>query len=85
MGGRVSFIANSIVPLRAAVSFYGGGIAPGLLDRAGEAAGAVVIRVGRTGQEHYGGASESGDRRIERGEEDIRECRILARRPWIFL
>lgn len=34
MGGRVSFIANSILPLRAAVSFYGGGIAPALLDRA---------------------------------------------------
>ncbi|HKN15410.1 MAG TPA: dienelactone hydrolase family protein [Candidatus Sulfotelmatobacter sp.] len=34
MGGRVSFIANSTVPLRAAVSFYGGGIAPGLLGRA---------------------------------------------------
>jgi carboxymethylenebutenolidase len=34
MGGRVSFLANSVVSLRAAVSFYGGGIAPGLLDRA---------------------------------------------------
>ena len=34
MGGRTSFIANSIVALRAAVSFYGGGIAPGLLGRA---------------------------------------------------
>jgi carboxymethylenebutenolidase len=34
MGGKVSFIANSSVRLRAAVSFYGGGIAPGLLDRA---------------------------------------------------
>jgi carboxymethylenebutenolidase len=34
MGGRVSFIANSIVALRGAVSFYGGGIAPGLLGRA---------------------------------------------------
>src|SRR5271155_692117 len=33
LGGRVSFLANSVVPLRAAVSFYGGGIAPGLLDR----------------------------------------------------
>jgi carboxymethylenebutenolidase len=33
MGGRASFIANSVVALRAAVSFYGGGIAPGLLDR----------------------------------------------------
>jgi carboxymethylenebutenolidase len=36
MGGRVSFVANSIVPLRAAVSFYGGGIAPALLDRASQ-------------------------------------------------
>lgn len=34
MGGRASFLANSILPLRAAVSFYGGGIAPGLLDHA---------------------------------------------------
>jgi carboxymethylenebutenolidase len=34
LGGRVSFLANSVVPLHAAVSFYGGGIAPGLLDRA---------------------------------------------------
>lgn len=34
MGGRMSFVANSILPLAAAVSFYGGGIAPALLDRA---------------------------------------------------
>ncbi len=34
MGGRVSFLANSAVPVRKAVSFYGGGIAPALLDRA---------------------------------------------------
>ncbi|MGA8442684.1 MAG: dienelactone hydrolase family protein [Candidatus Sulfotelmatobacter sp.] len=33
MGGRISFIANGTVLLRAAVSFYGGGIATGLLDR----------------------------------------------------
>jgi carboxymethylenebutenolidase len=34
LGGRTSFIANSVVTLHAAVSFYGGGIAPALLDRA---------------------------------------------------
>jgi carboxymethylenebutenolidase len=34
MGGRVSFLANSILPLHAAASYYGGGIATGLLDRA---------------------------------------------------
>jgi carboxymethylenebutenolidase len=38
LGGRVSFIANSVVPLRAAVSFYGAGIAPGLLHRAAKLA-----------------------------------------------
>jgi carboxymethylenebutenolidase len=29
MGGRVSFLADAELPLRAAVSYYGGGIAPG--------------------------------------------------------
>ena len=33
MGGRVSFLANSVLPLQAAISFYGGGIAPALLPR----------------------------------------------------
>ncbi len=36
MGGRVSWIADSILPLKAAISFYGGGIAPGLISRAGD-------------------------------------------------
>jgi carboxymethylenebutenolidase len=36
MGGRVSFLANSILPLKAAISFYGGGIAPTLLPRAAQ-------------------------------------------------
>jgi carboxymethylenebutenolidase len=39
MGGRVSFLAATVLPLACAISFYGGGIAPnpqgpGLLDRA---------------------------------------------------
>ncbi len=34
MGGRVSFVANSILPFRAAISYYGGGIAPDLIKRA---------------------------------------------------
>ena len=34
MGGRVSYLANSFVQLACAVSFYGGGIAPGNLSRA---------------------------------------------------
>ena len=43
MGGRVSFLANSVVPMRAAVSFYGGGIAQGLLDRAAKMHGPTLL------------------------------------------
>ncbi len=43
MGGHLSFLANSVVPLRAAVSFYGGGIAPALLDRASRQQGPVLL------------------------------------------
>jgi carboxymethylenebutenolidase len=34
MGGRISFLANTIVPVKAAISFYGSGIAKQLGDRA---------------------------------------------------
>ncbi|HEY9167620.1 MAG TPA: dienelactone hydrolase family protein [Candidatus Kryptonia bacterium] len=43
MGGRVSFLADSVVPLKAAVSFYGGGIAQGLLDRAKNLHGPILL------------------------------------------
>jgi carboxymethylenebutenolidase len=43
MGGRVSYLANAALPLRAAASFYGGGIAPDLLDRAGELHGPMLL------------------------------------------
>jgi carboxymethylenebutenolidase len=43
MGGRVSFLANALLPLRAAISYYGGGIAPGLLRRAGEQHGPLLL------------------------------------------
>lgn len=48
MGGRVSFLANLVLPLQAAISFYGGGIAksergPGLLSRVGETKGRIFL------------------------------------------
>jgi carboxymethylenebutenolidase len=50
LGGRVSFLAASILPLKAAVSYYGGGIAPnpergsvGLLDRAGDLKSPILL------------------------------------------
>jgi carboxymethylenebutenolidase len=34
MGGRASFIANTLFPMKAAISFYGGAIAPELIQKA---------------------------------------------------
>jgi carboxymethylenebutenolidase len=48
MGGRVSFLADAIVPVKAAVSYYGSGIAPGprgpdLLDRVGNLHAPILL------------------------------------------
>jgi len=43
LGGRVSFLANTVLPLQAAVSYYGGGIAPGLLPRAAGQHGPLLL------------------------------------------
>ena len=43
MGGRAAFVANAVLPLRAAVSFYGGGIAPASLPRAVEQHGPLLL------------------------------------------
>jgi carboxymethylenebutenolidase len=42
-GGRVSFVANSALPLKAAISFYGGRIAPDLLPLASEMQGPMLF------------------------------------------
>jgi carboxymethylenebutenolidase len=43
MGGRASYLANAALDLRAAISFYGGGIAPDLLDRASQQHGPLLM------------------------------------------
>ncbi len=43
MGGRTAFLADAILPLKCAVSFYGAGIAPSLLDRAASLSGPVLL------------------------------------------
>jgi carboxymethylenebutenolidase len=43
LGGRAAYVANSILPLKAAVSFYGAGIAPDLLGRAKDQSGPIVL------------------------------------------
>jgi carboxymethylenebutenolidase len=72
MGGRVSFLANAVLPLAAAVSFYGGGIVPGLLDRAARQNGPIALFWG--GRDKHIGA----DQRTA-----IRESLEKASRPFI--
>jgi len=43
MGGRISFLGNTVLPLRAAASFYGGGIAPELVKRAASLHGPMLL------------------------------------------
>ncbi len=61
MGGRAAFLAALSLPLKCAVSFYGGGIAPGprgpgLLDRVNELSGPVLFFYG--GQDKSVGPSQ---------------------------
>lgn len=61
MGGRVSFLANLVLPLQAAISFYGGGIAksergPGLLDRAAQSHAPIFLFWG--GQDRHIGPEQ---------------------------
>jgi carboxymethylenebutenolidase len=43
MGGRVSFLANSVLPLKAAISFYGTAIAPGFVTRSAQQHGPALF------------------------------------------
>lgn len=43
MGGRSSFLACATLPLQASISFYGGGIAQGLLDRASDLQAPILL------------------------------------------
>lgn len=43
MGGRCAYLANSEMPLAAAISYYGGGIAPDMLDRASRQHGPILM------------------------------------------
>jgi carboxymethylenebutenolidase len=43
MGGRAAFLANTVTPLAASISYYGGGIAEGLLDRVPDLSGPQLL------------------------------------------
>ncbi len=72
MGGRCSFIANAKLPLQTAVSFYGGGIVPALLDLAHEQSGPILFFWGGLDQ-HIGAEQRNG----------IAEAMTKAGKPYI--
>jgi carboxymethylenebutenolidase len=72
MGGRASFIANAKLPLQAAVSFYGGGIVPNLLDLAKDESGPILFFWGGLDQ-HIGPEQRNG----------IAEAMTKAGKPYI--
>ncbi len=43
LGGRVSFLANTVCPFKAAIAYYGGGIGPELLKRAPDLHGPMLF------------------------------------------
>jgi carboxymethylenebutenolidase len=43
MGGRASFLASTALPLKAAISYYGGGIAPALLPRVAQVQSPILF------------------------------------------
>ena len=63
MGGRAAWLANAILPLAASISYYGGDIAPGLLDRAPRLSGPQLLfwggRDARILPEHYRAAEDA--------------------------
>jgi carboxymethylenebutenolidase len=72
MGGRVSFLACAKVPLQAAISFYGGGIAPSLLAHVAELHSPILFFWGGLDQ-HIG---------QDRIREIVDECKRLGK-PYI--
>jgi carboxymethylenebutenolidase len=43
LGGRAAFLADAALPLKSAVSFYGAGIAPSLIDRAPKLSAPILL------------------------------------------
>ena len=77
MGGRVSFLANALVPVKAAISYYGGGIAPGqrgpgLTFARARNAWSDAPLLGRTGPAHTKGRNARSCRRAQECEKDVR-------------
>ena len=63
LGGKISFLANTVLPLHATASFYGGGIAQELLSRAPDVKAPMLLVWGGLDNhikpEHRGAVTEA--------------------------
>ncbi len=74
MGGRVAFLANSILPLNKAISYYGGGIAPDLLPRVAAIKAPMLFFWGGRGQAHPERTAPSGRGCADRCRQAVYQC-----------
>ncbi len=84
MGGRTSFLANSALPLKAAISYYGGGIAPGLLPRAEQQHGPMLFFWGVQDAHIPAEQVRAVTDAMKAAKKTLRERGILGRRPRIL-
>ena len=83
-GGRVAFVANTTVPLKAAASYYGGNIPP-LLGRAGHLAGPDAVLLGRARSPYSRRTAARGDHGGRRRRQAVRRRRVLRRGSRVLL
>ncbi len=85
MGGRVSFLANATIELRAAISFYGGSHRTSIASSRGKSSCPDAFLLGRTRQAHPSGSNSLRHRRGESRGQALHQCRHFRRRSRILL
>ena len=86
LGGRVTYLANAIVPLTAAVSYYGGSLhTPQYVASSGTTARADPDVLGRPRQAHPGRELPHHRRRADGGRQGTHASRVLARPTRLLL
>ena len=81
LGGRAAYLANSELPLAASVSYYGGGIAQSLLDRAPKLSGPQLFFWGGKDANITPEHTRAVVGRAPRRRQAVRERRVLGSKP----
>ena len=84
MGGRTAFLANTVVPLKAAISYYGGGI-PAFLGRSGKASGPLLLLWGELDKHIPAEQRHQVTDALRKAKKDFVDVVFSNARPWIQL